>query len=165
MIIRPERAEDAGTIGGVLAAAFAGPAEARLVRQLRADGDLILALIAEQNGVACGYLAFPRLVIETPDGNANACSLAPLAVAPEWQRRGIGTALVRDGLRLLAGRNETLVFVLGDPRYYARFGFDAAAARPFECAYAGTHLMALRLNGNAPGEGTLCYPAAFAELG
>jgi len=165
VIIRPEREEDAAAISRILNSAFAGSAEACLVERLRADGDLMLALIAEQNGAACGYVAFPRLTIEAGDGNAKACALAPLAVSPDWQRRGIGTALVQDGLRLLARGNETLVFVLGDPDYYARFGFDAVGARRFECAYAGPHLMALRLNEKAPQEGELHYPAAFAQLG
>jgi putative acetyltransferase len=165
MKIRSERAADAPAIRPILIAAFAGAAEADLVENLRADHALVLALAAEQAGAICGYVAFPRLVVETPDGLSQAVGLAPLAVAPDLQRRGIGGALVREGLRLLAARGEQLIFVLGDPAYYSRFGFDPAAARPFESAYAGPHFMALRRNENAPPGGKVRYPAAFDQLG
>jgi putative acetyltransferase len=55
--------------------------------------------------------------------------------------------------------------VLGEPAYYARFGFEAAVARAFQSAYSGPHFMGLRLNENAPQGGKVRYPAAFADLG
>jgi len=163
--IRSERAADAPAIRSVLIAAFAGDAEAGLVESLRADRALVLALVAEQAGAVCGYVAFPRVIVETPGGPAQAVGLAPLAVLPDIARRGIGGALVREGLRLLEARGEQLVFVLGDPAYYTRFGFDRAAARAFESGYSGSHFMALSLNENAPPGGKVRYPAAFDQLG
>jgi putative acetyltransferase len=161
VIIRPERTDDAAVIRGVLVAAFAGNAEADLVERLRRDGDLVVALVAEEGGTVCGYVAFSRSTVQA----APAVGLAPLAVAPDMQRRGTGGALVREGLRLLAARGEQLVFVLGDAAYYTGFGFDPAAAHPFESAYAGPHFMALRLNENAPRGGQVRYPAAFDQPG
>jgi putative acetyltransferase len=159
--IRPERAVDAGAIRAVLTAAFETSAEADLVERLRADGDLVLALVEEHGGAVRGTIAFPRLIVDV----ANAVGLAPLAVTPCAQRRGIGGALVREGLRLLAAQGEQLVFVLGEPAYYERFGFDRAAARTFACKYAGDHFMALRVGDNAPARGEVRYPAAFDVLG
>ncbi len=62
-------------------------------------------------------------------------------------------------------RAEAILFVLGDPAYYGRFGFDVAAARAFACTYAGPNFMVLRLRPVAPFGGKLTYPAAFTALG
>jgi putative acetyltransferase len=163
--IRPAFAHDIAAIRGILISAFAGQAEADLVDVLRVEGELVLALVAEQDGGVCGYIAFPRLKILGSSGCVDAVGLAPLAVAPNAQRRGIGSALTREGLRLLAAYDEALVFVLGDPLYYARFGFDPEAAVPFVSIYTGPHFMALRLAANAPRGGMVRYPAAFDQLG
>jgi putative acetyltransferase len=162
--IRPELHDDAGAVRDSLIAAFGGAAEAGLVECLRRCGDLALALVAD-DGAIRGFAAFPRLTVEDGQGTRSALGLAPLAVMPDRQRRGIGVALVREGHRLLAAQGHSLVFVLGDPAYYTRFGYDLAAAAPFESAYAGPHFMALRLNESAPRRGKLRYPAAFTGLG
>ena len=164
-MIRPAFAHDIAPIRGVLISAFAGQAEADLVDVLRVADELVLALVAEQEGGVCGYVAFPRLKILNSAGHVDAVGLAPLAVTPNVQRRGIGSALTREGLRLVAARDEALVFVLGDPVYYARFGFDAEAAAPFVSIYAGPHFMVQRLAENAPRGGIVRYPAAFDQLG
>jgi putative acetyltransferase len=163
--IRSAFAHDAAAIRGVLISAFAGQAEADLVGVLGVEDKLVLALVAEQDGGVCGYVAFPRLKILGSTGYVDAVALAPLAVTPNLQRRGIGSALARKGLRLLAACGEALVFVLGDPVYYARFGFGPEAAAPFVSIYAGPHFMALRLAENAPRSGEVRYPAAFDHLG
>jgi putative acetyltransferase len=159
--VRPERAEDASAVRALLEAAFAGPAEADLVDRLRADGDLVLALVAGQTGIV-GHVAFSRLAVEGTGPSQPAIVLAPLAVAPMRQRRGIGAALVRAGLGLLTEAGEALVFVLGDPAYYRRFGFTPADR--FASPYAGQHFMARRLAPHAPTAGTVRYPRAFADL-
>ena len=134
--------------------------------RLRAGSKLVLALVAEQpDGRVVGHVGFPRLSIETPTGNVAATALAPLAVAADLRRRGVGALLVRSGLGMLADRGEALVFVLGDPAYYARFGFDVAAAAAFMSPYSGRHFMALRLVPGAPASGIISYPSAFADLG
>ena len=89
----------------------------------------------------------------------------PSASCPTRQRRGIGSALIREGHRRLAAQGESLIFVLGHPVYYPRFGYSVEAAAPFESPYSGPHFMALRLNENAPRGGKVRYPAAFDQLG
>jgi putative acetyltransferase len=164
--VRLEQAGDAAAVRAVLADAFGGPAEADLVDRLRASDDIVLALVAElENRGIVGHIGFPRLAVDAASGSAPAVALAPLAVAIDLWNRGIGSALIGRGLALLAERGEQLVFVLGDPAYYGRFGFDAAAAASFVSPYSGPHFMALRLAQTAPSEGTVRYPSAFADLG
>ena len=163
--IRPETPADIAAIGAVLGAAFPTAAETGLVERLRSEGELVLALIAahDRDGTV-GYVAFTRLAIDKDSRSDAAVGLAPLAVAPDHQRRGIGSALVREGLATLKGRGERLVFVLGDPAYYGRFGFRAETAAPFRAPYRGPHFMALRLAAGRPESGHIRYPAAFARL-
>jgi len=163
--IRPEAAADAPAIHELLAHAFETAAEAELVDRLGRDGDLVLSLVATDAAQAVvGHVAFPRLRVDSAGREWSAIGLAPLAVAATHRRRGIGAALARAGLDRLAAQGETLVFVMGNPAYYTRFGFALATAQPFICAYAGPYFMALRLADTAPRAGTVRYPAAF-DLG
>ena len=161
IVIRPERAGDEWAIGQLLDAAFAGPEEGQLVGRLRAHGDLVLALVAFDGTRIAGYVAWPRLWIETPRDQYKAIALAPLAVDPARQRRGIGLALVHEGLAQLRARGESIVFVLGDPVYYRRFGFSPGAASGYGSTYSGAHFMALALSETPAPPGRVRYPAAF----
>jgi putative acetyltransferase len=161
LVIRPERAGDEAAIRRILDEAFVGPVEGELVERLRAHGDLVLALVALDGERIVGYVAWPRLWIETPRDEYKAIALAPLAVDPAQQRRGIGSALTREGLTHLRALGESIVFVLGDTVYYRRFGFTVEAASGYLSTYAGAHFMALRLNEAAPPHGRVRYPAAF----
>jgi putative acetyltransferase len=135
VIVRAERAEDSDAIAAVVEAAFGSPDEARLVESFRESSGYVpeLALVAEAGGEVLGHVMFT--LTELVDGTT-ILMLSPLAVRPDRQRTGIGTALVREGLRLCAERSEPLVIVEGDPRYYSRFGFVAALElgleRPYE---------------------------------
>ena len=165
--IRPETAADAPAIRALLAGAFEASAEgeAELVEHLRRDGDLVLALVAVDAAQrVVGHVAFPRLYLETPDREFPAIGLAPLAVVATHRRQGVGAALVRAGLDRLAASGETIVFVLGNPDYYTRFGFALDLAQPFICVYAGPYFMALRLADTAPRAGIVRYPAVFEGL-
>ncbi|MBN8966077.1 MAG: N-acetyltransferase [Rhizobiales bacterium] len=162
LAIRAERSGDERGVRAVLEAAFGGSAEADLAEWLRTDGDLILALVAERRGDIAGFIAFPRLSIELDRRVIPVAGLAPVGVRPEMQRQGIGCALIRAGLAQLKDRAEALVFVLGDPAYYGRFGF--AATDGFSSRYAGPHFQALRLAPDAPRAGRVVYPGAFDEL-
>jgi len=162
--LRQEQPDDAPAIRQILDGAFAGPAEGLLVDRLRERGDLVLALVANQDNAIVGYAAWPRLWIETPRDQYKAVALAPLAVSPSCQRRGIGSALTREGLAQLRVLGESIVFVLGDPLYYGQFGFSHATAAAYESMYAGEHFMALRLTPTAADSGRLNYPAAFDDL-
>jgi putative acetyltransferase len=133
--IRPERAGDQSAIHNVVAAAFAGQphsdgSEPGIVDALRADGDLAISLVAEDGGEVAGHAAFSPVTIS--DGSEGWFGLGPVAVAPKRQREGIGAALIERGLALLHERAAAGCVVLGDPAYYARFGFahDPALAYP-----------------------------------
>ena len=161
-VIRPEWPKDASSIRLLLREGFETSAEADLVERLRHDGDLVLAMVATDatDGIF-GYVAFPRLCVEHAGQEFPAIGLAPLVVAKAYRRQGIGADLVSGGLGNLGLRGESLVFVLGNPAYYMRFGFALDLTRPFTCVYAGPHFMARRLTDNAPRAGTVRYPAAF----
>lgn len=140
-------------------AAFGQQAEARLIDDLNAAGDLVLALVAEDAGLVVGHVALSRL--KSPD---RAVALAPLSVVPQAQGRGIGSALIREALAQARDMGEFIVFVLGDPAYYQRFGFTRAAATDFPCVYAGPFFMACLL-ADRPVAGTeVIYADAFANL-
>jgi putative acetyltransferase len=161
MTIRDERPGEEPAIRELVEAAFGGSAEEDLVDRLRADGDAIVSRVAVEGGSILGIVVFSRLTAPF-----RALALAPLAVRPERQGTGIGSRLVRDGLTRAAELGWDGVFVLGEPRFYGRFGFDAALAEGFRSPYGGPHLMAVALAGILPAaEGRLDYPPAFAALG
>jgi putative acetyltransferase len=122
--IRPERASDAPAVYAVVAAAFERDDEARLVDALRRLAEPYIAFVAEAEGRVIGHIAFTPITLDG-DGPA-AMGLAPVAVEPNTQRRGVGSALVRAGLNACAERDVGLVFVLGHAEYYPRFGFRPA---------------------------------------
>jgi putative acetyltransferase len=160
--IRPERPGDAANVRALLDAAFGGDGESKLVEQLRADGDLVLSLVAENEHGIAGYAGFPRLVLRLDERNVPVVGLAPVGVSPPLQRKGIGGALIRDGLARLKDRAERLVFVLGDPAYYRRFGFMVMVG--FGSCYAGAYFQTLMLAPDAPKAGQVSYPSAFDGL-
>ncbi len=164
ILVRPETPNDLGVIRSVNTAAFGVAVEADLVERLRADGDLILSLVAESDGVVAGYCGFSRLIIREGDAPAPAVALGPVAVSPHHQKRGIGQAMIRDGIARLKAAGETLIIVLGDPDYYSRFGFDVEAAKVYRTPYDGPYLQALRMSDAAPSSGEVRYAAAFAGL-
>jgi putative acetyltransferase len=121
-IIRQEDPGDAGQVRDLLEASFPGYGEAVLVDRLRSDGDIVLSLVAEDQGVVIGYIAFSRLTVEGSDEPFHAVALAPLAVYPEYQQQGVATRLIREGHACLAAMGVTLSVVLGEPGYYGRVG-------------------------------------------
>lgn len=165
MIIRPETASDIAAIRSVIGSAFGGEQETGLVDSLRRDGDLVLSLVAEQDGHLVGHIGFSRLWIGKDAYRFPGISLAPLAVVPAYQRKGTGRALVEAGHALLRDGGETIAFVLGDAAYYGRFGYSPAIAAAFDCVYAGPHFQALRFLPLAPNAGLIEYAPAFDELG
>ncbi len=167
MIIRPERAEDHDAIASVVEAAFGSPDEARLVESFRASAGYLpdLALVAEDAGQIVGHVMFS--LAELVDGTS-ILMLSPLAVRPDRQRAGIGSALVRKGLRTSAERTEPLVIVEGDPRYYSRFGFVVASElgleRPHETIPEAA-FQALRLPAyDERARGRVIYPPPLAPF-
>jgi len=125
--IREEGPRDVAAIRAVLEEAFSTPAEARLVDALRAAGALALSLVAEEGGRVVGHIAFSPVTVDGPEGSWRGVGLAPMAVVSTSQRKGIGSALVREGLARLEGAGETFAVVLGHAHYYPRFGFVPAS--------------------------------------
>jgi putative acetyltransferase len=159
MNLRHECPQDIDGIRRLLIAAFGGPTEAQLVDELRDDGDLALALVAEDAGDVVGYVAFSPL--KSPE---RALALAPLAVAPERQRRGIGAALIAEALRQVRASGWRIAFVLGEPEFYERFGFTLGTAAGFDCLYAGPYFMALQLSDDPVGAAPVVYSERFAAI-
>ena len=126
MIIREECPGDSRSIHKVHKKAFPGPDEARLVQLLRSRGKAVVSLVAEDDGAIVGHVLCSAVSIDPPDSRWNALGLAPIAVLPENQRKGIGRRLIQEGLKKCKQAGYDVVVVLGDPAYYARFGFRRA---------------------------------------
>ncbi|MCW3840285.1 N-acetyltransferase [Micromonospora yasonensis] len=131
--LRPEDPADEGPVARVLAAAFARPdvatpPEVALVEELRHSDAWIpeLAMVAEYGGEVVGYALLTRVRVCTDPGSYPALALGPVAVAPNRQRIGHGTAVVQAALDAATELEERLVVVLGDPAFYRRFGFGRA---------------------------------------
>jgi putative acetyltransferase len=127
MIIRREEPQDIAAIRQVNEQAFGGSGEANAIEALRDRGAATLSLVAVIDDRVVGHLFFTPAAIETADHTWPALGLAPLAVLPEHQRRGIGSALMRAGLAECARLGYERVIVLGHPDYYPRFGFLRAS--------------------------------------
>jgi len=163
VVMRIEEPRDAPQIRDLLEASFPGTEEALLVDRLRSDGDIVLSLAAEDQGVVVGYIAFSRLMVESGETHFRAVALAPLAVYPEYQQQGIATRLVQESHACLAAIGETLSVVVGEKHFYGRFGYSNRRAERFISEYQSPYLMALSF-GAAPSEGRLIYASAFETL-
>lgn len=130
--IREERPEDADAIRAVNDRAFGGEAEGRIVDALRLADALTLSLVAAVGGSVIGHVAFSP--VQAGSG-VTGTGLAPVAVLPEHQRRGIGSALIQAGLARLMATGTPFVVVLGHPEYYPRFGFEPARRHGMRCEW------------------------------
>lgn len=133
--IRAEQAEDIPAIRRVNELAFGQPAEANLVDALRAASSTQISLVAVENERVVGHIFFSPVSIEAEDATSSAMGLAPMAVLPEYQRRGIGSQLVLEGLKECLRLGCNVVVVLGHPEYYPRFGFIPASRKGLRSEY------------------------------
>ena len=165
--IRSITPADHGAVNAVITAAFGQREEADLVERLRNDGNVLFEQAATLGDSIVGHILFSRLPVIGNDGSViAAASLAPLSVRPDCQNRGIGADLVSAGLDECRKRRIPAVIVLGDPDYYQRFGFSAAAARLLAAPFSGPHFMAIELaTGALKDGGKVRYPAAFGLPG
>lgn len=127
--VRAETPGDAAAIHALNLAAFGSDAEARLVDALRANGGLSVSLVAILEGAVVGHIAFSPVTIASEAHVVRGVGLAPMAVAPTHQRRGIGGRLIEEGLRGLRAMGVPFCVVLGHAAYYPRHGFERASAR------------------------------------
>lgn len=135
--IRPEAPDDGAAIRAVNEQAFGCTEEADIVDILREKCDGLLSLVATRQDRVVGHILFSPVSVDGPAGALGIMGLAPMAVLPEYQRRGIGTALVTTGLASLRDLDCPAVIVLGHPGYYSRFGFTPASSLSVGCQWDG----------------------------
>ncbi|WP_076592461.1 GNAT family N-acetyltransferase [Herminiimonas arsenitoxidans] len=163
MIIRPEQHSDIQTIADVTRAAFADHPysdhfEQFIINALRDAGALSISLVAEIDDQIVGHIAFSPVSIS--DRSSNWYGLGPVSVLPQWQKQGIGKALIHHGLALLKENHAQGCVLLGEPDYYCRFGFQPSA----NLILAGVppeYFLALSFDGKFH-KGNVDYHAAFS---
>lgn len=160
--IRPERPADAPAIRAITAAAFEGvpfsdQSEPDIVDGLRAAAALSVSLVAVEHGEVIGHVAFSPVTIPVAEGRWH--GLGPVSVRPDQQGRGVGQALIRQGLDQLRATGAAGCVVLGAPAYYGRFGFESDPAVSYGGA-SSPYLQRLIFQGPPP-EGDVLYHPAF----
>ncbi|NRA08004.1 MAG: N-acetyltransferase [Myxococcales bacterium] len=167
--IRAEVEADHERVLEIQAAAFGRQNEADLVEALRRSAHPMLSLVAEEGGGISGHVFFSPVGLDPPATAPPLGGLAPVAVEPERQGQGIGSALIRAGLERCPALGWQAVFLVGNPAYYARFGFELAA--PTGLRYGDPRFdPVLQVLEFQPGalaacSGRLCFHPAFAETG
>jgi putative acetyltransferase len=135
-LIRPETPPDHHAIRRVNTLAFGRPHEGALVDALRRAAQPYISLVAKVDGQVVGHIFFSPVTIESAEGECPAFGLGPMSVLPEYQRQGIGSQLVQQGLEACARIGQGVVVVLGHPQFYPRFGFVQAHTKELHCEYA-----------------------------
>ena len=165
VIVRDEHPQDVEGVRDVLKVAFGRSDEVALVDALRAAGKVQISLVAESEGQVVGHVLFTAVTI-AGDDTLLAAGLAPLAVVPRMHGVGVGSALVRQGLARCRRAGHAFVVVLGDPRYYSRFGFVPAEEHQMHCEFdapAGAfQVIELRRGALTPGPALVRYESEFA---
>lgn len=163
--IRPERSSDEAVIHTLTETAFApmpygDGTEAPLIAELRRAGDLTLSLVAERAGEVLGHIAFsPASLQGRHDGWFG---LGPISVWPDHQRSGIGTALVTEGLRQMEAAGATGSVLIGNPKYYCRFGFRPEDGLTYR-SHSPHIVQAISFRG-PPAHGELRFAPAFEAI-
>jgi putative acetyltransferase len=176
--IRPETAGDIPAIHQLNVEAFGRSGEADLVDALRQREAYTLSLVAEKEGQVVGHILFTPVMIgpavldvaehATRQEAFTAVALGPLAVLPDYQNQGIGSALVEAGLAACHERGDEIVAVLGHPNYYPRFGFVPSVRYGIKSEYDVSDevfmIMELREGALAGRTGMVRYQAEFNEV-
>lgn len=157
-VVRQAMPADRQAIRDVNTRAFGREDEARIIDRLEADGDAMWQAVAETEGRIVGHILFYPVGVR---GKLGAVGLGPMCVDPDVQRAGIGGSLIDTSLKHLQAAGAPIVFVLGHPAYYPRFGFSVETTEPFQTSLKGPAFMAMRLRGGPPLSGELVFPRAF----
>lgn len=164
-MIRTEQPADVLAIHAVHATSFPTDAEAQLVDLLRAADRLSVSLVAEVNSLLVGHTAFSPVTVVSGEVGAG---LAPIAVIESYRKQGIAAELVRAGLQACRETGYGWVVVLGEPGYYARFGFQPATEFGLLDEYGGGvafQVVELIEDSLPVGDGLVKYAPEFASLG
>jgi len=169
--IRAERTDDYDAIAEVVAAAFGSPAEARLVEAIRASSNFVprWSLVAELRGRVAGHVMVSFVALRDGTAERLIASLSPLAVAPDVQGEGIGSALVRAVSARVDEDGEPLIVLEGSPVYYGRFGFEHSVPHgihvrlPEWAPPEAAQILRLR-NYDSSIRGHVVYPPAFDDV-
>jgi putative acetyltransferase len=164
--IRDETHNDAGAITEVTVAAFrtlavSNQTEQFIIEALRAAKALTVSLVAEMDGLVTGHIAFSPVTIS--DGSSDWYGLGPVSVLPEYQRQGIGKALIQEGLSRLKNMNARGCCLVGHPDYYKKFGLMNMSGLILE-GVPQEFFFALSFDGNAP-QGNVSFHEGFAADG
>jgi putative acetyltransferase len=161
LIDRPNVERDA--IYNVVATAFGGESEAKLVNELRSSGAAVLSLVAEIYDKIVAHIMFSRAYIE----DIPVLALAPVATLPEYRHQGIASALIRKGIEESYKNKEVIITVLGN-EFYKKFGFEESSKVEIFCPYdfPSENFLALFLDSSFRNKvtGTVKYPPAFDRL-
>jgi len=164
--IRSERPEDALAVREVNERAFGRVAEARLVDMLRAANKALVSLVAIDQNRVVGHILFSAVTVAEAPENFRGIGLAPMSVLPEFQNRGIGSRLVREGLEACRRQGYDVVVVLGHIEFYPRFGFLRAKDYRLDNEYdAADSFMVMELRAGALGKirGLVKYAPEFQD--
>jgi len=170
MIIRPEKKKDYKAIHKVTELAFGGKGEADLIDDLRKTDSFIpeLSLVAIQNDGIIGHILFSPIVIKSEKRVTSALALAPMAVHPEFQNKGVGSKLVFKGLEECRQLGHKIVVVIGHPEYYPRFGFLLARDRglnvPFPVPDEAFMVLELVPGALKGAQGEIIYTPPFQKM-
>ncbi len=168
MEIRSEQPIDIAAIRQVNFAAFGRSGEADLVDRLRGQASTF-SLVAVDAGQIIGYICFsPVTIVGASSNDLFLLGLAPVAVLPEYQKQGIGSSLVRQGVADGTERGCHALFVLGSPQYYAHFGFSPAKHQGLVCEYdvpeEAFMVLELAHGALAQSTGTVKYHPEFSRI-
>ncbi len=169
VVVRSEEPSDYQKIYEINKIAFGGEVEARLVNNLRKTKGFIpqLSLVAEKDGKVVGHILFSIIHINTGEDNIPVLALAPMAVLPEYQKQGIGSLMIKEGLKKSKELGYKIVVLVGHPDYYPRFGFVPAKEKglklPFDAPDEAFMVYEIIPNSLVGISGTIEYPPEFAE--
>ena len=135
--VRKEKQEDYGAVRIVNDRAFGTPEEGRIIDMLRKVCQETFSLVAVSDEKIVGHIFFSPVTIDHEDTQVIGMGLAPMAVLPEFQKQGIGSLLVKEGIRRIQGTDCPFIIVLGHEHYYPRFGFEQASIQGLKAQWEG----------------------------